>query len=163
MKSRKNVFKYVLKTEKKDFFFFFKLLSTVEAANRNCLGVFSAPLLLNWICSECYLQIINFKHHLHIDLRSRKLYVPSTINTQMNGKMHFGLLLPFRLTLPVWCQYFQLILNFRLQVLRTELMSTSFTYRTYVYNWTFVYLRTEFWYNTELYSGEVPARVSRLG
>ena len=38
---------------------------------------------------------------------------------QKLGKTHFGILLPFRLTLPAWGQYFRLIC--------TELSSTSFT------------------------------------
>ena len=47
------------------------------------------------------------------------------------GKTPFGLLLPFRLTLPAWGQYFGLLLNFRLQVLQNF--------------WIFVYLRTFVW------------------
>ena len=63
------------------------------------------------------------------------------------GKTPFGLLLPFCLTLPAWGQYF------RLQF-----------YRTYVYNWIFIYLRPSSNYNTELFStGGLEEAPVRLG
>ena len=61
------------------------------------------------------------------------------------GKMHFGILLPFRLTLQAWGQYFRLILNFRLPILQNLCLQLNFRLPQN-------FRLTDFWYNTELSS-----------
>jgi hypothetical protein len=76
--------------------------------------------------------------------------------TGIYGKTHFGILLPFRRTLPDWGQYFQLILNFRLQVLQNLCLQLNFRLSQN-------FRLADFWYNTELLSNggldEAPVRL----